>query len=78
MAEFIVTFGQKYRNEPHPKVKYADPDGYLLILSPDYKTAREAAFRELGEHFSNMYEKEEKYTRYFPKGALHTISTYHP
>jgi hypothetical protein len=33
---FYVTFGQKYRSEPHPAWINADPDGVLVVLyTPD-------------------------------------------
>jgi hypothetical protein len=46
----------------------------LVINAENYALAREAAFKELGEHFATMYPNEEKYTKSFPDGPLHTIT----
>lgn len=71
--EFIVTFGQKYRSEPHPKVDYANPDGFLVIEAIDEKSARGKAFEELGEYWSHCYPRTTEHEKYFPLGELHRI-----
>jgi hypothetical protein len=71
--KFYVTFGQRYHQEPHPKVKYADPDGWLLIEAADYGEARNKAFEELGPHFATMYDEKTWDPKYFRKGELHRI-----
>jgi hypothetical protein len=75
LKEFLVTFGQKYRREPHPKVKYADPDGWLSIMAYDYDQAREMAFQELGPSWSFIYERgvHKLNEGHFPLGQLHQI-----
>jgi len=55
MHEFRITFGLQYRNEPHPRVKWAHPDGWLSVYAPDYETARELAVALVGSHFAFMY-----------------------
>lgn len=75
LKEFLVTFGQKYHREPHPKVKYADPDGWLSIMAYDYDQAREMAFQELGPSWSFIYERgvNKLDESHFPLGQLHQI-----
>lgn len=73
--KYYVTFGQQYRKEPHPKVKYADPDGYVLINAENYNEARQKAFKHLGVHWAFIYSEEEfkKSKHWFPLGVLHEI-----
>lgn len=73
MKQFMVTFGQKYKNEPHPKVKYADPDGWLTIEAEDRESARKKAFEELGNAWAGFYSADEFHPTSFPKGELHRI-----
>lgn len=74
MSQYFVTFGQQYRTEPHPKVKYAHPDGWLTIEAPTMAEAREKAFVELGSHWGFIYENNKDFARhYFPLGELHRI-----
>lgn len=72
---FFVTFGQKYRTEPHPKVKYAHPDGWLTVEAHNREAAHAKAFSELGEFFATMYSEEsfESKKQFFPRGELHKI-----
>lgn len=74
MNNYYVTFGQQYRREPHPKVEYAHPDGWLLIEAEDIKTAREKAFNELGDAWAFIYVEGGWDRSYFPLGELHRIS----
>lgn len=73
MKEFIVTFGQQYRNEPHEMVSYANPDGYLVVEALDEEHAREKAFKELGPYWSHCYPNIQEHTIYFPLGEIHRI-----
>lgn len=73
MAEYAVTFGQQYRNDPHPRVKYAHPDGWLTIKASDEVEAREKAFAHLGINWAFLYPMEEFKKDYFPLGELHVI-----
>lgn len=72
-TEYFVTFGQQYRTNPHPMVKYADPDGWLTIEAESGVHAREKAFKELGNAWAMMYLKKDFHPEYFPKGELHRI-----
>lgn len=73
MKEFAVTFGQKYREEVHPKVKYAHPDGYLVVEAAQMNEARQKAFNELGQSWAFIYPIDELNKDYFPLGELHRI-----
>lgn len=76
MNTYCVTFGQQYRQGPHPKVRYAHPDGWLTIEAESEGEARDKAFSELGQYWSFLYEegKFEESKHYFPLGELHRIS----
>lgn len=76
--EFMVTFGQQYKHDPHPKVKYAHPDGWLTIEAMDMFHARKKAFEELGAAWSFIYEKDEFNPSYFPLGELKRIECIMP
>lgn len=75
MNEYFVTFGQKYRNQPHPLQTYPHPDGWLLVKAVDMTEARTKAFQELGPFWSNIYTDQEfkKNQHLYPKGELHRI-----
>jgi hypothetical protein len=55
MAEFRVTFGQKYRSEPHPSWAGAHPDGWVTIEAWDYATARARAVAGFGTAWCDLY-----------------------
>lgn len=46
--QIFVTFGTQYAREPHPRLPFAHPDGYLTIEAPDYNTALRTAFALTG------------------------------
>lgn len=73
MSEYMVTFGQQYRSNPHPMVDYADPDGWLTVEAENAVEAREKTFKELGSSWAFMYLKKDFHHEYFPKGELHRI-----
>lgn len=70
LQEFHVTFGQQYRHEKHPRFPDAHPDGYVVIMAPDYEKAREMAFQYLGEFWAFIYEAKKHDTRPYPRGSL--------
>ena len=72
-VNYYVTFGQKYSTEPHPKVRYAHPDGWLRIEADDEDQAREIVFLELGDHWAFIYSEDNFKKNYFPRGELKTI-----
>jgi hypothetical protein len=57
---YFVTFGQRYRHEPHPTFPAAHPDGWVEV-SPDYAlgvTAYELVNAVLGTAWASMYGAE--------------------
>jgi len=75
LKEFLVTFGQQYSREPHPKVRYAHPNGWLSIMAYTYEQAREMAFQELGPAWCFIYERgvDQLSESLFPMGQLHQV-----
>lgn len=73
MNEFIVTFGQKYRRESHPKADYVHPDGYVTIEASDAGKAGDAAFKEFGNNWSHLYLKDQAKLDLYPRGELKRI-----
>lgn len=71
--KYYVTFGQQYSRNPHPKVTYAHPDGWLTIEADSYAEMREKAFEELGPHFATSYDEQSFEPKWFPLGELHKI-----
>lgn len=75
MPKFYVTFGQKYRNDPHPKFEAAHPDGVVEIEAPDGDSARLMAHEALGPYWSGIYD-EEHYrdtSHYYPRGIIRRL-----
>ncbi len=56
MAEFRVTFGQRYRNEPHP-LGWPHPDGWLSVIADNYDIARGVTEGLLKSRFAFMYSE---------------------
>lgn len=75
MSKFYVTFGQKYRLEPHPRFDKADPDGVLEIEAQDIDVARRVANGICGPYWSGLYNEDEyKETKcYYPLGILESV-----
>jgi hypothetical protein len=77
-VEFFVTFGQQYTREPNPGFEAAHPDGWLVIEANSLEDARSAVAHALGNHWSNLYTKEEFMTdaaRLYPRGELGRITS---
>lgn len=70
MNHWYVTFGQKYRREPHPQGGH--PDGYFLVEATNEDEARRKVFATLGKAWSNIYEELPE-SRYVPRGELGRI-----
>lgn len=64
MADFYVTFGQKYRGEKHPFGGH--PDGYFRVAAFDIAEARDFIILCVGMQWSNIYAAppEKKYAPY--------------
>lgn len=74
MAEFRVTFGDIYRNNKHPKVGWAHPDGYVTVEAKDEDEARLKIFALLGPHWAFLWPAEEFDTKIFPLGELYRLT----
>jgi hypothetical protein len=73
MTEYRVTFGQKYRRDPHPTYRKAHPDGWLTIVAPDEVAARNVAVSRLGRAWAFMYAPENWDPKWYPLGELDRI-----
>lgn len=78
MAEYRVTFGQKYAREPHPTFREAHPDGWVAVEAPDYATARAAVVEAFGIAWAELYGPgampSDQWLRTFPRGELDRIA----
>ncbi len=70
--KFFVTFGQKYRTEPHPVLGLIPslPDQWVEIEAETVKAAHDAAMILLMQAWSMMYSEAEFDDSYYPKGKL--------
>ena len=75
MASFYVTFGQRYRNEIHPRWRWADPDGYLKVTPPDgnEETARAMVNAALHRDWAMLYATPPSLEQY-PNGETGELS----
>ena len=46
MNSYYLTFGQKYRREPHPSGLSVHPDGYVEIIASSFEEARATAIKD--------------------------------
>lgn len=75
MEKFYLTFGTKYRHEPHPHWPGADPDGWVLIEASDEGQARSLAMSAFGPYWSMLYEARrfdeiQNRLRYYRRGQI--------
>lgn len=70
--KFIVTFGQKYRREPHPTFLEAHPDGWVSVDADTETEARAKVVARFGIAWSDLYPEldflEDRYL--YPRGEL--------
>ena len=69
---FYVTFGGKYRTEPHPTFREAHPDGYVRIEACCEEDARSQAKVVLGRAWSHLYLQVPEFV-YAPRGEIGVI-----
>lgn len=75
MQEFYITFGQKYRRQPHPKGGH--PDGWFVVEADTKANAELIVKAELGMEWSNCYEAGDfKDRSLYPRGELGRIQVY--
>lgn len=70
LKNFYVTFGQRYRQEHHPFMANAHPDGWLRIEAETNAEARETAFDWLDVHWAFVYDEKDFDKSLFPLGEL--------
>lgn len=56
---FYVTFGQRYRNEAHPRFALAHPEGWVVLEAEDEAFAREGAWILFHQHWAFIYDAEQ-------------------
>lgn len=75
IEKFMVTFGQKYRQEPHPFIPAAHPDGVGTVWAKGYEAAVALVQERTGIYYSGVYEwSDDDVTRYYPRGSLFVIA----
>lgn len=70
MPTYYITFGQKYRDEPHPVNPAAHPDAYACVSAPTFDAARRQAFELFGPHWANIYDADDFEPDLYPRGEL--------
>lgn len=84
MPNWYLTFGSKYRQEPHPLGSGAHPDGYIVVYGLNEAIARQQVVQLIGDKWSMLYSEEEftsedfafeemRVVDYFPRGCSGTI-----
>lgn len=69
MTTYCVTFGQRYRLDPHPASPLIHPDGWLEIEADTTADARALAVEALDTAWSGLYPLEDVGAEYYPRGA---------
>jgi hypothetical protein len=73
MGEYRVTFGQRFRRDPHPRFPAAHPDGYVTIHAADEHDARRLVVANLGGEWAFLYGPNmdpQDGERLYPMGEL--------
>jgi hypothetical protein len=74
MNEYVITFGQKYRREPHPTFPAAHPDGYVTVVAEDFEDCRRQTLAVLGRAWAFDYAPGElDVEKWAPLGELGRI-----
>jgi len=68
--KFYLTFGNRYKYQPHPSGIAINPDGYVLIQAYTYDEARAKAFEIFGPAWAFLYTENNFQARFFPVGML--------
>ena len=72
--KFMVTFGQRYRNERHPYDRRITPDGWVELTAPSMKEARFIVRSFFREHYSSIYPASDFDPSFYPKGCLFRLN----
>lgn len=74
MAKFVVTFGMRYADEPHPAGDFIDPLGWIEVEADDEWKSRLAVLEAIGREWAFIYSPEELVPGLFPAGCIGRIS----
>jgi hypothetical protein len=70
LQKFYVTFGQKYRTEPHPVMETAHPDGVVEVSAINEDAARVIVTDKLGAAWAFLYPEDKLDLNHYPLGVL--------
>ena len=70
MNSYYVTFGNKYRTEPHPSGIVVNPDGYVTIRAESTNDAYSIALKHFGFNWGAMHYNKETVDKPFPVGSF--------
>jgi len=71
---YYVTFGQRYRIEPHPILSNAHPDGWVEVESDSEADARRLTFHHLKNRWAFMYRADEFIPDLHDRGCIARIN----
>lgn len=71
MNRYFITFGQRWRRDPHPMGGH--PDGWFSVKADDMEAAIKKAYEFFGIQWSNIYSEDEMSMELYPKGEIATI-----
>ena len=69
--KFYVTFGQRYRVEPHPYLCH--PDAFTEVQAETYEHAREKVITRYGTQWAFIYGEAEFDKSLYPRGRGEVI-----
>ena len=70
MTTYALTFGDRYRREPHPTFEQAHPDGWVEVQAAIREDAVRLGYELLGPAWSRVYRLDEIQREFFPRGCL--------
>lgn len=71
MADFYVTFGQRYARTEHPVLGWVSPEEVLHLEAEDFHDAREKVVALIDIYWSDLYDATDwaAYSHLYPRGA---------
>lgn len=76
--KFYVTFGQKYANEPHPKLPEAHPNNWVEVEAWGEMAARAIVHAHLGMNWAMIYDENQWDQRFYPGKCIKILATKTP
>ncbi len=74
MATYCLTFGEKFRREPHPTFPEAHPDGWVEVDADDIAEATSIGLRLFGNDWARVYTRSGISERHFPRGCVGVVA----